>query len=105
SPSSFVPRRERARRDTSLSESLKSPKTSALGGQDWTQAGLNSPSLSPRFSASAWISADLMRCTQKVHFSVTPTSRTETSGLSCKCSGLSHRGWKKLKKRTLYGHA
>ena len=46
-----------------------------------------------------------MRCTQNVHFSITPTSRSETSGFSWSCSGLSQDGLKKSKNRTLYGHA
>ncbi len=88
SPSSLVPRFERARRETSLFGSFKSPKTMAFGEQDCTQAGLNSPSFSSRFSPSAWISAALMRCTQNVHFSMMPTLRTETSGLSCRLQRL-----------------
>ncbi len=32
-------------------------------------------------------SASWMRCTQKVHFSITPFSRTVTSGFSCQLSG------------------
>ena len=51
------------------------------------------------------IFAALIRCTQNVHFSITPTSRTETSGFSCRWSGFSHCGLKKLKNRTLYGQA
>ncbi|MGC4084917.1 MAG: hypothetical protein QM736_23080 [Vicinamibacterales bacterium] len=46
-----------------------------------------------------------MRCTQNVHFSITPTSRSETSGLSWRWSGLSHTGLKKSKNRALYGQA
>ncbi len=52
-----------------------------------------SPSRTPRSSSRAWFCAARMRCTQKVHFSMTPFSRTVTSGLSSKCSGsgqLSH---------------
>jgi hypothetical protein len=53
----------------------------------------------------AWPSAARMRCTQNVHFSMTPTVRTETSGLSCRWSGFGQLGLKKLKNRTLYGQA
>ena len=77
----------------------------AVAGHDCAQAGFSSPSFSSRFSASACCSVALMRCTQNVHFSITPTSRTETSGLSCRWSGLSQIGLKKLKNRTLYGQA
>ena len=81
-----------AKRETSLFGSFKSPKTIALGEQDCTQAGLNSPSFRSRFSPSAWISAARMRCTQNVHFSMMPTLRTETSGFSCRCRGFSQTG-------------
>ena len=77
----------------------------APAGQPWAHAGCSAPSTSSRFSALASLLATLMRCTQNVHFSITPTSRTETSGLSCSCSGFSHCGWKKLKNRTLYMQA
>ena len=33
------------------------------------------------------VSASRIRCTQKVHFSITPFPRTVTSGLSCQLSG------------------
>ncbi len=79
---------ELASRETSLLGSFRSPKTRALDAQDCAQAVVNSPSFSSRFSASAWISAALMRCTQKVHFSMMPTLRTETSGLSCRLQRL-----------------
>ena len=42
-------------RDTSLSGSFRSPKTSACAGHACTQAGLISPSSSSRSSALAWI--------------------------------------------------
>src|SRR5262249_47858303 len=103
SSSSLAPRDDSASRETSLSGSFRSPKTMALVGHAWAHAGLISPSLISRFSASASILTALIRCTQKVHFSMTPTSRTDTSGLSCRWSGLSQAGLKKSKKRTLYG--
>src|SRR5206468_10772070 len=102
---SFAPRGDRERRDTTLSGSFRSPKTSAFAEHDCTHAGFTSPSSSSRLAAFASISTALMRCTQKVHFSITPTSRTETSGFSCRWSGLGHCGLKKSKNRTLYGHA
>ena len=64
-----------------------------------------SPSFNSRSSAFAAMVVALMRCTQNVHFSITPTSRSETSGFNCRCRGLSHDGLKKSKKRTLYGQA
>src|SRR5262245_25670122 len=105
SSSSLLPRGERDSRDTSLSGSFKSPNTSARDGHAWAHAVCRSPSFSSRSSALAAIVADLIRCTQNVHFSMTPTSRSDTSGLSCRCSGLSHDGLKKSKNRTLYGQA
>ena len=54
--------------------------------------------LDPRLFA-----ARRMRCTQNVHFSISPTLRTVTSGLSCCSRGASNSGPKKLKTRTLYG--
>src|SRR5262249_176778 len=105
SSSSLLPRGDRDSRDTSLSGSSRSPKTSARPEHDSTHAGLTSPSLSWRFPAFPSICAAAIRWTQNVHFSITPTSRTETSGLSCTSSGRGHCGLKKSKKRTLYGHA
>src|SRR5262249_10337839 len=102
---SFSPRPDPDSRDTWLSGSFRSPKTMAVAGHDCAHAGLSSPSFSSRLSASAAISAALIRWTQNVHFSITPTSRIAASGLNWRWSGLSHVGLKKLKKRTLYGHA
>ncbi|MEZ5416290.1 MAG: hypothetical protein R2708_02970 [Vicinamibacterales bacterium] len=73
----------------------------APDGQAWAQAGWMSPSARARSSARAALLPAWIRCTQNVHFSMTLTSRTDTSGLSCRWSGLSHCGLKKLKKRTL----
>ena len=73
--------------------------------KDCAHAGFSSPSFISRFSDLASCVVALIRCTQNVHFSITPTSRTETSGFSCSCSGLGHCGLKKSKKRTLYGQA
>ena len=49
--------------------------------------------------------ASLMRCTQYVHFSITPRLRTVTSGLRMQLRlGVSQSGSsRKLKRRTLYG--
>src|SRR5439155_19770397 len=105
SSSNFVPRDERDRRETSLSGLFKSPNTKADVGQDCTQAGLISPSFNSRFSAFACSLPALIRCTQNVHFSTTPTSRTDTSGFRGSSNGRSQTGFPKLKKRTLKGQA
>ena len=58
------------------------PKTMASVGQAAWQAVIDlavADRRGPRFSAS--IRAALMRCTQYVHFSITPRLRTVTSGL------------------------
>jgi hypothetical protein len=75
----------------------------ACAGQDWAQAGTTSPSPTGRPSWLAWFSPAWMRCTQKVHFSITPRDRTVTSGLSCSWSGRSSWTSRQLKVRTLYG--
>ena len=98
-----MPRGERASRATRLLGSFRSPNTMAVVGQACEHAVCNVPSAMGRFSALAAVFAALMRWMQKVHFSITPTSRIDTSGLSCRCSGFGHSGLKKLKKRTLYG--
>jgi hypothetical protein len=40
---------------------------------------------------------------QNEHFSITPATRTATSGLCCNCSGSGHFGSNQLKNRTVYG--
>ena len=45
----------------------------APAGQACAQAGWNSPSFNSRSSALAAVFAALIRCTQNVHFSMTPT--------------------------------
>ena len=72
-------------------------------GQVCAQAGVMSPSFTStrRTRASFW--AKRMRCTQNVHFSITPPLRTVTSGLSCRSSGAGNSGGNQLKRRTLYG--
>src|SRR5687768_3347601 len=62
-----------------------------------------SPLLTASFLAS--IRAWLIRCTQYVHFSITPRVRTVTSGFrSSLVTGESSSAYsKKLKRRTLYG--
>ena len=56
-------------------------------GQALWHAVATSPSRTSRPSSLASIFARLIRWTQKVHFSITPFSRTVTSGLSCRFSG------------------
>ena len=69
------------------------------------QAVRTSPSRISRPSAAARLPASRMRCTQNVHFSMTPLSRTVTSGLNCQFKGLSTLSLYEyqLKTRTLYG--
>ena len=63
------------------------------------------PSAIRRPSFSDSMRAALMRCTQYVHFSMTPRLRTVTSGLrpSARLGVSQSWYWKKLKRRTLYG--
>ena len=75
----------------------------ACAGQVWAQAGVISPSATGRPSRLAVCSAARMRCTQKVHFSMTPLERTVTSGFSCQSSGRTNWVSRQLKVRTLYG--
>ena len=79
----------------------KSPNTIASAGQDCTHAGCTSPSASGRPSSFASRFPRWIRCTQNVHFSITPPGRTETSGLSCNSSGSGHSGSNQLKNRTV----
>ncbi len=53
----------------------------------------------------AVISASRMRCTQEVHFSITPRARTVTSGLRARRVTGAAPALKsyQLKRRTLYG--
>src|SRR5207244_13485653 len=89
--------------DTSLSGSAMLPKYIARVVQVWTQAGTTSPSRTSRPSSLAFSSPLRMRWIQKVHFSITPRARTDTSGFNALSSCASHFGSKKLKKRTVYG--
>ena len=57
------------------------PNTMALAGQAAPHAGTTSLSRNSRPSRLATWVALRMRCTQKVHFSMTPRGRTVTSGL------------------------
>src|ERR1051326_84230 len=66
---------------TRLVGSFLSPNTIASVGHACAHAVVTSPSRTRRFSFSASIFAWLMRCTQYVHFSITPRVRTVTSGL------------------------
>ena len=70
---------------------------SAVVGHDWAQAGWTSsrPTSRPSVLAVTW--TRLIRCTQKVHFSMMPFVRTVTSGLSWLFIGSGHSGFQKLK--------
>src|SRR5450755_4139240 len=61
--------------------SFRSPKTIASVGHVCWQAVLISPSSIGRLTFLALILTFWMRCTQNVHFSITPRERTVTSGL------------------------
>jgi hypothetical protein len=61
--------------------SLRSPKTIAPAGQACWQALTTEPSLSGSPVRLLLIFASWMRCTQYVHFSMTPRIRTVTLGL------------------------
>src|SRR5262249_25757557 len=84
-------------------------KTIASDGQACSQAVTISPSAMgrpfPSFSFSALMRTLLMRCTQYVHFSITPRLRTVTSGLRISFTEGVSQSWKrrKLNRRTLYG--
>ena len=70
------------------SGSFRSPNTIACVGQACWQAVTISPSLHRPVSPSPLRScASLMRCTQYVHFSITPRLRTVTSGFRSSCAG------------------
>src|SRR4029079_8081054 len=88
--------------EISLSGSIRSPNTIAFDGQVCWQAVTTAPSRTLRFSSFAASFARRMRCTQNVHFSITPLSRTVTSGLSCQLSGSGNLYENQLKARTLY---
>src|SRR6185369_3001159 len=81
SPSSAYERGSRCRAVTCALPSFRSPKTIAPVGQVCWQAVLISPSSIGRFTFLALIFTFWMRCTQNVHFSITPRERTVTSGL------------------------
>src|SRR6185312_9272526 len=90
---------------TALFLLLMSPKVIASVGQTCWQAVLISPSLICRSSFSEAMRAAVMRCTQYVHFSITPRLRTVTSGLRPSLRLSVVQFWKvmKLKRRTRYG--
>ena len=83
-----------------------SPNTIACVGQACWQAVTISPSrIAPVLLLGRRSSRALIRCTQYVHFSITPRLRTVTSGLR---SSLQARRvpvgiQEKLNRRTLYG--
>ena len=60
-------------------------------GQVCWQAVWISPAATARPSPLASRRADWMRCTQNVHFSITPWPRTVTSGLSPRPIGSGQR--------------
>ena len=72
-------------RDTALFRSLTSPKTMASAGQVCWQAVRISPSLHVAVLALGRDLRRWMRCTQYVHFSITPRKRTVTFGFCCIC--------------------
>jgi hypothetical protein len=75
----------------------------ASAGQAASQAVTISPSRIGRFCFSDSMRTVLMRCTQYVHFSMTPRLRTVTSGLRSSFNCGVSQSWKrrKLKRRTL----
>src|SRR5688572_17322852 len=79
----------------------------ACAGQPAWQAVCTAPSatLPSPFAIFASTRAWSRRCTQYVHFSITPRARTVTSGFASIFSvGESvFEYWKKLNRRTLYG--
>ena len=79
------------------------PGLQGLGGDGGDRGHRPARSRKARPSFLATCSALRMRCTQKVHFSITPLERTVTSGLSCMLSGAGNAGSAQLKTRTLYG--
>src|ERR1700678_3554197 len=81
------------------------PKTIASAGQAPWQAVTISPSRPARFCSSDKIFAALIRCTQYVHFSITPRLRTVTFGLRIpyRLGVEESENKKKLNRRTLYG--
>src|SRR5438093_9265480 len=56
-----------------------------------------------RFSSRAWSLPATMRWMHIVHFSITPSCRTVTSGLSWTSSGSGHSQLYQLNRRTWYG--
>src|SRR5262245_13803714 len=76
-----------------------------VGQAAWQAAWTSFPPTlsSPRISDAIRVS--LIRCTQYVHFSITPRGRTVTSGLriNFRLGVVSSEYWKKLNRRTLYG--
>ena len=87
-------RADRSRRDleTSVVGSAMSPKTIAPVGHVCWHAVTISPSAIGRCSRRATISASRMRCTQYVHFSMTPRARTVTSGFIASASDVGLAG-------------
>ena len=62
-----------------------------------------SPSCTARFASFAPSLPATMRWTHIVHFSMTPSWRTVTSGFSWTSSGVGISHWNQLKRRTWYG--
>ena len=90
---------------TAAFESARFPNVIACVGHVCAQAGTTSPSRIGRSSFLASMRAALIRCTQYVHFSITPRLRTVTFGFrpSFRLSVVSSENFRKLKCRNLYG--
>src|SRR5262249_159151 len=90
---------------TRLLGSFLSPKTIAPVGQTCWHAVMMSPSSILLSDFSDAMRAALIRCTQYVHFSITPRLRTETAGLriSLRLGVSKSANSRKLNRRTLYG--
>jgi hypothetical protein len=72
---------------TSLLSSFRFPNVMAPVGHVCWQAVMMSPSRTARFSSRARSLPATMRWMHIVHFSMMPSWRTVTSGLSCTSSG------------------
>ncbi len=90
-------------RSSGVSASSSRPNTIASVGHARWHAVTTSPGRIGRFSTSATCSAARIRCTQYVHFSITPRDRTVTDGLYCSDASSVRSYANQLKRRTLYG--
>src|SRR5664280_80502 len=103
SPNTLYPRPSRRRAATRDVGSSASPKTIARAGHVCAHAGTIAPSFTGLCASLAAFSPNRMRCTQKVHFSMTPLERTVTSGFNCMFRGFGNSGSCQLNTLTLYG--